>query len=82
MDLWFSVRALGYALEAEDADTVRTIRSRLEANFLPAPSRYGVDRVIFDPMVRYRTGEVRSRERIATFTSSTGCARIPWASAD
>lgn len=79
MDLWFSTQALGDAIQANDLKRVSEIRRRLEANFLPAPSRYGVDRVRFDPLERYRTGEVRQRQRLATFTSSTGCTRIPWA---
>jgi len=80
MDLWVSVQALGRALEAGDESRVAAIRRRLEANFLPAPSRWGVDRVRFDPLERYRRGVVEDRVRVATFTSSTGCVRIPWAS--
>lgn len=80
MDLWFSVQALGDALEAGEGATVADVRRRLELNFLPSPSRWGVDRVRFDPLERHRTGEVEERARIATFTSSVGCARIPWAS--
>jgi hypothetical protein len=81
MDLWTTVQALGAAVEAADDAEVARLRRRLEANFLPAPSRWGVDRVTFDPLVRYRAGTIEDRARIATFTSSTGCAEIPWASA-
>jgi len=80
MDLWTSVQALGAAVERGDGAAARHLRTRLEANYLPAPSRYGIDRVTFDPLERYRTGAVQDRQRIATFTSSTGCSEIPWAS--
>jgi hypothetical protein len=79
MDLWVAVQALGAAIERDDEDAVPRARRMLEANFIPGPSRYGVDRVRFDPLVRFRTDEIEDRARIATFTSSTGCTRIPWA---
>ncbi|NJK88787.1 MAG: hypothetical protein HC923_04895 [Myxococcales bacterium] len=79
MDVWFSVQALGGAIESGDTELERRIRERLEANFLPKPSRYAIERVSFDPLERWTTGAIRHREHVETFTSTTGCEASPWA---
>lgn len=79
MDVWFSVQALGQAVVDDNAREAERIRRRLEANFIPSPSRYTVDQVTYDPIERWRQGTVRSRTTLAVFTSSTGCTRSPWA---
>jgi hypothetical protein len=79
MDAWTSIQALGRAVRAGDDVEVNRLRRRLEANFLPAPSRYGLVELTFDPLQRFRTGTVQERRDLAVFTSSTGCAEIPWA---
>ncbi len=78
MDLWIAVQALGRAEAAGDAPSVQTLRRRIELNFIPAPNRYRLDRVTFDPVERWRDGGIRSRDTVTTYTSSVGAKRIPW----
>lgn len=78
MDVWVSTQALGKAQEAGDAATVDRIRRRLEANFLPAPSRYRLVKKTFDPLERWETGKEQT-EVIADYAAPTGCQRSPWA---
>ena len=78
MDLWIAVQALGRAEADDDRDQIKTLRARIELNFLPAPNRYRLDRVTFDPIERWRDGTVRARAPVATYSSSVGAARIPW----
>ena len=78
MDLWISTQQLGQAIGSDRPATIEHVRRRLEANFLPAKSLYMVDRVVFDPLERWENGHVRRRTRLATYTSSKGCERIPW----
>lgn len=79
MDLWLATRRLGQALEGQDEDRIRRERHLIESNFLCAPSHYAVDRVVFDPLKRWRNHRVEARKRLAVFTSSTGCQILPWA---
>ncbi|MEM7678325.1 MAG: hypothetical protein AAF449_20220 [Myxococcota bacterium] len=78
MDLWIAVQDLGKALAIDDQPRVDMLRSRIELNFLPAPNRYRIERVTFDPLERWHDGTVKERASIAAFTSSTGVSRIPW----
>ena len=78
MDLWIAVQDLGRAEENDDTDAVGRLRRRIELNFIPAPNRYRLDRVTFDPLERWRDETVRKRETVAAYTSSVGATRIPW----
>lgn len=79
MDAWTSVQALGRAVEAQDEARIRMLRTRIEMNFLPPPSRVVLVKRRFDPLVRYKTGRIDAETRLAVFTSSHGCSEIPWA---
>ena len=78
MDLWLATQRLGKALLTADRREIERVRTLIEANFVCAPSRYRVDEVRFDPLVRYRTGEVEGRRVLARFRSQDGCERSPW----
>lgn len=78
MDLWIAVQALGRAEAAADAARIDVLRRRIELNFIPAPNRYRLERVTFDPLERWRNGSVRARESVAVYTSSVGIETIPW----
>ncbi|MEO1234488.1 MAG: hypothetical protein AAFZ18_36910 [Myxococcota bacterium] len=79
MDLWLATQRLGVALAKDDSAAVSRERRLIEANFVCAPSRYRIDRVLFDPLARYRSGEVTHRETVQAFASTEGCRRSPWA---
>ena len=78
MDLWIAVQDLGRAVASKDADEVAVLRRRIELNFMPAPNRYRLERVTFDPIERWRDGRVRARETVTVYSSSVGATRIPW----
>ncbi|MEO1337745.1 MAG: hypothetical protein AAFV29_19025, partial [Myxococcota bacterium] len=72
MDLWIAVQDLGKAIAREDKARVDVLRSRIELNFIPAPNRYRIERVTFDPLERWRDGTVQQRAPVASFTSTLG----------
>lgn len=78
MDLWVAVQDLGRAEVRGDAVSVKRLRSRIELNFIPAPNRYALVEVEYDPIERWRDGTVRERRTVATYSSSVGATRIPW----
>lgn len=78
MDAWTAIQALGRALRDEDPAEVTRLRRRLEANFLPGPSRYQVVEVVFDPMERWRGEADRGRRVLARFDAEGGCREVPW----
>ncbi len=78
MDLWIATQDLGRAVKAGDDARIRGLRQRIELNFIPAPNRYTLQRVTYDPLERWRHGAVRARENVAEYTSATGAASIPW----
>jgi hypothetical protein len=78
MDLWVMTQRLGAALEAGRTEEAARARRIIEGSFLCAPTRYRVDRVAFDPLARWSTGQVRSRETLAHLESRADCGRSPW----
>lgn len=78
MDAWTAVQALGRAVRSNDQTELARLRRRLEANFLPGPSRYRVVEVVFDPMERWRGEADRRRTVLATFDAEGGCKEVPW----
>lgn len=78
MDLWLATQRLGVALADGDTAAVARERRLIEANFVCAPSRYRIDRVLFDPLERYRSGTVKSRATVRQFKSLEGCRSSPW----
>ena len=78
MDLWIATQDLGRAAVAGDAARVQALRQRIELNFIPAPNRYALERVTYDPLERWRDGTVRDRQTVAEYSSTVGSTSIPW----
>jgi hypothetical protein len=63
------VQQLGLAVQKGSADERQRIRQVLEKNHLPAPCRYELVAIIFDPLVRWHTGRYEVRP-LAQYQSS------------
>jgi hypothetical protein len=55
------VQQLGLAVERGRADDQQRLRQVLEKNHLPSPCRYELVAIMFDPLVRWRTGRYEVR---------------------
>ena len=63
------VMRLGQAIDAGQKDAVRKEREKLEANFLKDQIVYELVHIRFNPIDRWKTGQLISTESLATFTS-------------
>ena|ERR1017187_3095136 len=63
------VQQLGLVVEKARTDEQRRIRQVLEKNHLPAPCRYELVAITFDPLVRWHTGRYEVRP-LAQYLSS------------
>lgn len=72
MDAYLTIQALGRAVEAGDAVAEATARRRLEANFLPTPTRYSLVRIRFEVLERWRDGTLRESRVAARYASDAG----------
>ena len=79
MDLWLATQRIGHAIDHDNSNAALRTRALIEANFLCGPSQYHIDRVYYDPLVRWREGRDQSRETIATYTNLTPCPHGSWA---
>jgi hypothetical protein len=63
------VQQLGLAVKTERADEQQRLRQVLEKNYLPSQCQYELVAIVFDPLVRWRTGQYEIRP-IAQYQSS------------
>ncbi|MBX2812396.1 MAG: hypothetical protein KTR25_11325 [Myxococcales bacterium] len=78
MDLWLATQRLGKAIEIQQPEIIHRTRRLIETNFLCTGSKYTIDRVIFDPIDRWKHNKVSERVSLATFNSQATCQTAVW----
>ena len=62
------INSLGKALDEGDLSAIARVRRALESDYLPPDSEYTIVEVSFEPLRRWRSGEMETRE-LAHFRS-------------
>jgi hypothetical protein len=60
---------LGNAIKSHDAPRIADDRKKLERVFPPSPVRYRIVEITYDPLERWNTGALRSRNILGEFTT-------------
>jgi hypothetical protein len=61
------IQALGTAITAGDEPRVGELRGQLETMFSGTPARYSVVRVVYDPLIYWKSGAYITHETMGTF---------------